>query len=213
LSLRRAHSLPEFWPINGVIVDSNGAVVRKARVELRNPVGGFGRLITTDSSGRFEFTNIPFNPDHLIVMAAGFAFYAQDVEPRSSVPVSIAMKLQVASSTTEVTVELLGGDLVENNPTLYTGVDKNLFDKLPLESKSSSVSSLVNSNAVDSGNLCGLQWTVPRTGRPRGEFFFGGWPADHGSAEQGVLQPDSPGRDPRRGRLFFRFGTLHSANE
>jgi hypothetical protein len=66
------------------------------------------------------------------------------VEPRSSVPVSIAIKLQVASSTTEVTVEAQGGDLVENNPTLHTGVDKNLFDKRPLESQSSSVSSLVN---------------------------------------------------------------------
>jgi hypothetical protein len=66
------------------------------------------------------------------------------VEPGSSVPVSIAIKLQVASSTTEVTVEAQGGDLVENNPTLHTGVDKNLFDKLPLESQSSSVSSLVN---------------------------------------------------------------------
>jgi hypothetical protein len=103
-----AQSAGNSGSINGAIVDSNGAVVRKARVELRNPVSGFGRLITTDSSGRFEFTNIPFNPYHLIVMAAGFAIYAQDVEPRSSVPVSIAMKLQVASSTTEVTVEPLG---------------------------------------------------------------------------------------------------------
>jgi len=68
---------------------------------------------------------------------------AQDVEPRSAVPVNVSVKLQVAGSTTAVTVEAEGGDLVENDPTFHTDVDKNLFDKLPLESQSSSVSSLV----------------------------------------------------------------------
>src|SRR5205823_8542036 len=33
--------------------------------------------------------------------------------------------------------------LLENDPTCHTDVDKNLFDKMPLESQSSSVSSLV----------------------------------------------------------------------
>ena len=138
-----AQSAGNSGSINGAVVDSTGAVVPKARVELRNPVSGFDRSITTDSSGKFEFTNIPFNPYHLTVTAGGFAIYAQDVEPRSSVPVSVAIKLQVASSTTEVTVEAQGGDLVENDPTFHTDVDKNLFEKLPLESQSSSVSSLV----------------------------------------------------------------------
>ncbi|HTS34027.1 MAG TPA: TonB-dependent receptor [Candidatus Solibacter sp.] len=129
--------------VNGTVVDVTGAVVPKARVEIRNPVSGFDRIITTDSAGRFEFTNIPFNPYYLTVAAAGFMSFAQDVEPRSSVPVSVAVKLQVAGSTTAVTVEAEGGDLVETDSTFHTDVDKNLFDKLPLESKSSSVSSLV----------------------------------------------------------------------
>jgi hypothetical protein len=138
-----AQSTGNSGSIAGAVVDSTGAVVPSARVELRNPVSGFDRSITTDSSGRFEFTNIPFNPYHLTVTATGFAIYVQDVEPRSSVPVGVSIKLKVASSTTEVTVEAEGGDLVENDPTFHTDVDKNLFDKLPLESPSSSVSSLV----------------------------------------------------------------------
>jgi hypothetical protein len=40
-------------------------------------------------------------------------------------------------------VEANGGDLVENDPTFHTDVDRGLFDKIPLESPSSSVSSLV----------------------------------------------------------------------
>jgi hypothetical protein len=129
--------------VNGTVLDSTGAVVANAKVEIRNPVSGFDRSTTTDSAGKFEFTNIPFNPYHLTVIAEGFAPYVQDVEPRSSVPVSVSAKLKVASSTTSVTVEAEGGDLIENDPTFHTDVDKNLFVKMPLESPSSSVSSLV----------------------------------------------------------------------
>jgi hypothetical protein len=68
---------------------------------------------------------------------------AQDVEPRSSVPINVSVKLEVAGSTTAVTVEAEGGNLVENDSTFHTDVDRNLFDKLPLENQSSSVSSLV----------------------------------------------------------------------
>ena len=143
--------------INGTVLDPTGAVVASATVEIRNPVSGFDRSAMTNAAGEFNFTNIPFNPYHLTVSATGFNSYAQDVEPRSAVPVTVAIKLQVAGSTTAVTVEAEGGDLVENDPTFHTDVDKNLFDKLPLESRSSSVSSLVTLStpgiAADSNGL------------------------------------------------------------
>src|SRR5579872_6479318 len=138
-----AQSVGNSGSINGTVVDPTGAVVAKATVEIRNPVSGFDRSTTTDASGKFEFTNIPFNPYHLVVRAEGFAATVQDVEPRSAVPVSVAIKLKVSGATTQVTVEAEGGDLIENDPTFHTDVDKNLFDKLPLESQSSSLSNLV----------------------------------------------------------------------
>src|SRR5271169_3279612 len=152
-----AQSVGNSGSINGTVVDPTGAAVAKATIEIRNPVSGFDRSTTTDASGKFAFTNIPFNPYHLVVTAEGFAAVVQDVEPRSAVPVSVAIKLQVAGSTTAVTVEAEGGDLVENDPTFHTDVDKSLFEKLPLESASSSVSSLVTLSspgiAADSNGL------------------------------------------------------------
>src|SRR5579871_803761 len=142
-TLANAQSVGNSGSVDGTILDTTGAVVPKATVEIRNPVSGFDRSTTTDSSGRFQFTNVPFNPYHLTVKAQGFGPYAQDVEPRSSVPVTVAVKLQVAGETTSVTVEATGGDLVETDSTFHTDVDKNLIDKVPLESQSSSVSSLV----------------------------------------------------------------------
>ena len=128
--------------LNGTVFDPSGAVVANATVELHQPVSGYDRTTTTDSKGNFSFSNVPFNPYHMTVTATGFAQSAQDVEVRSVVPASVKVSLQVTGSTTSVTVEA-GEDLVENDPTFHTDVDRNLFDKLPLESPSSSVSSLV----------------------------------------------------------------------
>jgi hypothetical protein len=136
------HAQSNSASISGTVLDSSGAVVPNATVEIHNPVSHYDRSAITDSSGRFSFANVPFNPYHLSVTSAGFAAYAQDVEVRSSVPLDVKINLKVGASTESVTVEA-GGDLVENDPTAHTDVDRELFDKIPLESASSSVSSLV----------------------------------------------------------------------
>jgi hypothetical protein len=128
--------------INGVVTDPSGGVVANATVEIHNPVSEYDRTTKTDASGDFSFANVPFNPYHLSVNSQGFASYAEDVDVRSGVPIALKVSLKVAGSATKVTVEG-GGDLVENEPTAHTDVDRGLFDKLPLESASSSVSSLV----------------------------------------------------------------------
>ncbi len=154
--LANAQSVGNSGSVNGSVQDQTGAVVPHATVEIRNPVSGFDRTAVTDNSGNFQFTNIPFNPYHLTVTAAGFSARVQDIEPRSSVPLTLAIKLQVASSTTSVTVES-GGDLVETDSTFHSDVDRGLFQKLPLESQSSAVSSLVTLStpgiAADSNGL------------------------------------------------------------
>ena len=127
----------------GTVTDPSGAVVPNAVVEIHNPVSGFARTATTDSSGRFAIPNVPFNPYHLRATSQGFAAHSQDIDVRSVVPILVNVALKLQSSET-VTVEAGGAeDLLENDPTFHTDVDKNLFDKLPLESQSSSLSSLV----------------------------------------------------------------------
>src|SRR5437868_2374834 len=128
--------------VAGTVTDPTGAVVANATVDFRNPVSGFERSTTTDSAGKFSIPNVPFNPYHLTVMGKGFAPYVQDVDVRSVVPVTLSISLQVKGSSESVTVEA-AGDLLENDPAFHTDVDRGLFDKLPLESESSSVSSLV----------------------------------------------------------------------
>ncbi len=129
--------------VNGTVVDPTGAVIAHATVEIRNPVSGFSQSTITDSAGRFTFANVPFNPYHLTVAGAGFAPYVQDVDVRSSVPINLSVQMQVPNSSESVTVEATSEDLLENTSTFHTDVDRDLINKLPLESASSSVSSLV----------------------------------------------------------------------
>jgi len=142
--------------ITGVVVDPSGAVIAGATVTIHNPVSGYERSATTGSSGNFNFQNVPFNPYHMSVKSTGFNDYAQDIEVRSSVALAVKISLTLAGTSSTVTVEG-GGDLVETDSTFHTDVDRSLFEKLPLESSSSSLSSLVTLStpgiAADSNGL------------------------------------------------------------
>ena len=129
--------------ISGTVTDPSGAVVPGATVEINNPVSEYSRSTTTDSTGKFEFVNVPVNPYHMTVTASGFAPHVQDVDVRSTIPVSLKIALQITASAENVTVQGEAGDLLENDPTFHTDVDRQLFSKLPLESTSSELSSLV----------------------------------------------------------------------
>ena len=127
--------------VSGTVTDPIGAVIPGAVVSIVNPVSGYSRSVPTDSAGHFQFTNLPFNSYHLTASAKGFASVAHDAYVSSSIPQTITIALKVAGASTSVTVE--AEDLLSNDPIAHTNVDRNLFNRLPLESQSSSLSSLV----------------------------------------------------------------------
>jgi hypothetical protein len=128
--------------IHGFVLDPSGAAVPGASVQIQNPISHFNKTVQTNAQGAFEIANIPFNNYHLSATAPGFQGGEQDVSVRSplTVEVKIAVNLGAANESVSVTS---AGDLVESDPTTHTDVDRALFDKLPLESSSSSLSSLV----------------------------------------------------------------------
>ena len=143
--------------IEGVVKDPSGGTIVNATVEIADPVSGYTRSATTGGDGTFRFTNVPFNGYHLTVTAEKFAAYVHDVEVRSVVPTRVEVGMKVSTEVTSVTVESTGGDLVENDSTFHTDVDRDMFKNVPLESASSEVSSLVTLTtpgvAADSNGL------------------------------------------------------------
>ncbi len=129
--------------VEGMVKDASGAVVPNATIELLNPVSGFRREVATGTDGNFRIANVPLNPYHLVARADGFEAYSTDVDVRSTVPLNVTITLKVGATNTKITVEASPVGLVEKDPSFHTDVDTGLTERLPLESQSSSVSSLV----------------------------------------------------------------------
>ena len=70
---------------------------------------------------------------------------------------TLQVSLSLGSAETTINLEAKGEDLVEEEPTFHTDIDQALTDRLPIESMTSSVSSLVillaPAFAVDSNGL------------------------------------------------------------
>jgi hypothetical protein len=130
--------------VHGTVTDPSGAVIPGATVHLTNPVSGLDRSVSSDATGNFDIPNVPFNNYQVAVTAPGFAPTKQNAEVHSVVGTSLKLVLQIAAASQTVTVQgNAASDLVESDPTFHTDVDRDMFIKVPLESQSSSLSSLV----------------------------------------------------------------------
>ena len=142
--------------VRGTVTDPSGAVIPNATVHLSNQVSGFDRAAAANSLGEFEFSNVPFNTYRIRISADGFAPLSQTLGIQSVVGTSLKLVLQIAGASQTVTVESTG-DLVETDSTFHTDVDRDMFIKVPMESQSSSLSSLVTETtpgvAADSNGL------------------------------------------------------------
>ncbi len=128
--------------VNGTVTDASGAVVPSATVILSNPVSGYTRTQVTDSAGSFSFHNLPFNPYRVVAKEQGFLDSAEQVQVSTSVPLRIDLRMKVGAANTVVTVEA-PADLVESDPNFHTDVDRTMINRLPVESPSSQLSSIV----------------------------------------------------------------------
>jgi hypothetical protein len=142
--------------IRGTVTDPTGAVIPNAAVHLTNPRSGLDRTVASDALGQFEFSNVTFDNYQLAVKADGFGPLRQAVDLHSVVGATVKLVLQIAAADSTVTVEAQG-DLVETDPTFHTDVDRDMFIKVPMESESSSLSSLVTATtpgvSADSNGL------------------------------------------------------------
>lgn len=129
--------------VEGTVTDPSGAVVPGASVAIQNRVAGFERRTTTDAAGAFHFTGIPFNPYHLNATADGFQPAQQDASVRSTVPINVTVKLQLAAEATTVTVHSEAGDMLESVPSAHTDLDRELLNKLPSQGMGNGLSDAI----------------------------------------------------------------------
>ena len=109
----QAQSAGNSGTIYGTVTDPTGAVIRGASVAIENPVSGYNRHTTSDSTGRYQFTNLPLNPYHLTISAPSFGTISQDADVRSTVPITVNLSLKLGETSTTVEVTTTGQDLIE----------------------------------------------------------------------------------------------------
>jgi hypothetical protein len=145
--------------ISGTVTDSTGAAIPGASVTLKNSVSHLSRDAKTDSAGHFVFSNLPLNTYSVIIAAPGFTTCARTVAVSSVVAVNLPVPLQVSGGGTEIEVDA-GPDL-GSDASFHTDIDREAINKLPLESESSGLSSIITLSspgvAADSnGQIHGL---------------------------------------------------------
>ena len=129
--------------ISGTVTDTTGAVVPGATVTVLGVVSGFRQAVQTDASGGYRVSNLSFGRYHVAVSGPGFQAASADAPVRSAGGNTLDFKLAIATTNETVTVEAEAEDMVSSDPTSSTAVDRGLFAKLPVESTSSPLSSLV----------------------------------------------------------------------
>ncbi len=128
--------------IRGSVLDPSNAAIPGAIVQIQNPVSHYNQIVRSDTQGNSSSITSRSTTITFPRWPRDFRRGEQDVEVRSPIPLEIKFTLNIGESTSAVTVTD-SGDLVETDPTSHTDVDRGLFEKLPLESNSSSLSSLV----------------------------------------------------------------------
>ncbi len=129
--------------IAATVTDTTGAAIPGAAVTISNPLSGFTRSAMSDGTGSVRFSNLPFGRYHLSASASGFAATTQDASVRTAAVAAVTFQLSISVASTIVNVQAEPDDMVSTEATSSMAVDRELFSKLPSESTSSALSSLV----------------------------------------------------------------------
>src|SRR5580692_12234975 len=133
--------------VEGIVLDPSGSFVSGASVEIHNAVSRFSQKTESDATGKFRFTNIPFDRYHFVVKAQGFSDYSQELDVHSQVGASLEINLKVAAAAETVTVEASAGELLETSSSSHVDVGRELLEKMPTEGSSSGLSVAIEQSA------------------------------------------------------------------
>ena len=125
-------SLGNAGRVEGRVTDPSGAAVVGAQVSIVNPLTNSRQTAKTEGDGGFRFRQLPFNQYHVEVIAPGFSPFTTDIAVRSAVPLTLAVKLTLATGVSSVEVEAFGVDLLENVNYAHNDMDAKGLEKMAL---------------------------------------------------------------------------------
>lgn len=108
--------------ITGTVADQQGAVFPGATVKLTNQDTGATRDTVTNSEGVYAFQSLPAGKYSIVVTAPGFRTTTiRDRAVQTAQPAHLDIKLELGSTTEQVTVSAAGAELINTASAEVTG--------------------------------------------------------------------------------------------
>ena len=141
-------SLPAFaniyGGIRGVVHDPQHHPVQGTMVMLKAKASDWGKSITTDATGEFQFNAIPLGEYSVSVASPGFEQTAQEVTVISGTVPVVHFLLKVAAANTSVTVSAAPVVAPTDSATPITLVDRLDIQRTPGADRTNSLAMITN---------------------------------------------------------------------
>jgi hypothetical protein len=142
--------------IEGVVRDSNGAVVQGANVTIRNRETGLERNVVTNVNGQFAASVLPVGPYTVTVRSTGFteASIGTTLRVGERTPVEVTITPQGAA----VTVDVTGGSdvIATDSETVSSTISSRLVSDLPVRGRNFAEFAQLTPGIVQEGDRSGL---------------------------------------------------------
>ena len=155
--------------IEGLITDSQGAVVAKAEITIVNPSTGDTRTVISGNQGTYSAPDLPVAIYDVTVKAPGFKEeLVKHVEVDASSTATVNAKLEVGKVSEEVTVEASTVQVETASGALTNTVEGNEVRELPLNGRNfveltqltPGVSPIDSFNTVHKGLEAGVDFSI-----------------------------------------------------
>jgi hypothetical protein len=122
--------------VSGRVVDSSGAVIPNATIDVQNTGTGLDRTLTSSSTGEYVIPSLPVGTYKLKATAAGFKTYTQTgivLEDGQTARVDVTLQIGSASETVQVSAQAVQVDT--SSAEIRTEVDSTQIKELPLNTR------------------------------------------------------------------------------
>jgi hypothetical protein len=133
-----------FGAVRGVVHDPEHRPVENAMVMLKAKTSDWGKSITTDSTGEFQFNGVPLGEYTVSVASSGFTQMDQDVTVISGTAPVLHFLLTVAGTSAKVTVSAAPEAVPTDSPTPVTLVDRISIERTPGADRTNSLAMITN---------------------------------------------------------------------
>jgi hypothetical protein len=136
----------------GTVVDSTGAAVANANIEITNTATGVRSNTKTNAEGQYRFNNIPVGLYNVTATSAGFATASlKNVDIQLSKTSTANITLQVGSVSTTVDVAEVGAVIDTTTAQLQSNYEARQIVNLPIIENSNGLFGALNLSLLSAG--------------------------------------------------------------